>query len=271
LTVRLLPNPGLRAGSRSATNCSFLSGKSRPVGGLQRIDPFPSLRGENVISFVGAGGKTSLAEYFGQAAAAGGKRVVMTTTTRIWAKEPYVTFDAPGLKKGGKSRRFVRIGKSVDQGKLTGLSDGEVAALVRDYDLVLVEADGAKGRPLKYPAAHEPVIPPCSGLIVVVAGLDALGLTIAEAVFRSELFTQATGVPSGAEITTPVFVRLFEGDGLMKGVDRARCIVVLNKFDACGDRESVPGLAGAVSRHTGGRQVIVASVRRGEFYGLTGA
>jgi probable selenium-dependent hydroxylase accessory protein YqeC len=238
---------------------------------LERIDPLLSLRGENVISFVGAGGKTSLAEYLGQRAAAGGKRVVMTTTTRIWATEPYVTFDAPGLKEGGKSRRFVRMGKSVDQGKLTGLGDGEVAALVRDYDLVLVEADGAKGRPLKYPAAHEPVIPPCSGRIVVVAGLDALGLTIAEAVFRSELFTEASGLSSGAEITTRVFVRLFEGDGLMKGVDRAKCIVVLNKFDACGDRESVPGLAGAVSRHTGGGQVIVASARRGEFYGLAGA
>jgi len=120
---------------------------------------------------------------------------------------------------------------------------------------------------LKYPAAYEPVIPHCSGLIVVVAGLDALGLTIAEAVFRWELFTQASGMPPGEEITTPVFVRLFEGDGFMKGVDRARCIVVLNKFDACRDKESVPGLAGAVSRHTGAK-VMVASVGRGEFYGL---
>ena len=238
---------------------------------LERIDPLPSLLGEHVISFVGAGGKTSLAEYLGRAAAASGRRVVMTTTTKIWAAEPYVTFDDPRPKKGGESRRFIRMGKSVDQGKLTGLSAGEVEALGRDYDLVLVEADGAKGRPLKYPAAYEPVIPPCSGLIVVVAGLDALGRTIAETVFRSEQFIQATGLSSGAEVTTPVFLRLFEGDGLMKGVNKAGCVIVLNKFDACGDRESVPGLAWAVSRHTGGTQVIVASVRQGEFYGLVEA
>lgn len=234
---------------------------------LERIDPLPSLLGENFISFVGAGGKTSLAEYIGQAAAAGGKRVVMTTTTRIWAKVPYVRFDDRGLEKDGKGGRFVRMGKSVDQGKLTALGAGEVAALGEEYDLVLVEADGAKGQPLKFPAAHEPVIPPCSGCVVVVAGLDALGRTIAEAVFRPEQFSRASGLPLEVEITTAVFLRLFEGDGLMKGVDRARCVVVLNKYDACADRESVPGLAGAVSRQTGGR-VIVASVRRGEFYGL---
>ncbi len=233
---------------------------------LERIDPLPSLLGEKFISFVGAGGKTSLAEYLGRAAAASGKRVVMTTTTKIWATEPYVTFDDPGLKKSGESGRFIRMGKSVERGKLTGLSAGEVEALGRDYDLVLVEADGAKGRPLKYPAAHEPVIPPCSGRTVVVAGLDALGRTIAEKVFRSEQFIRATGLPSGAEITTQVFVRLFEGDGLMKGVDRAGCVIVLNKLDACGDRESVPPLAGAGSRPNGGRQVFVASVRHEEFY-----
>ncbi len=238
---------------------------------LEKIDPLPSLLGEKVISFVGAGGKTSLAEYLGRAAAASGKRVVMTTTTKIWAKEPYVTFDDRGVKEGGEGGRLIVMGKSVDQGKLTGLSAGEVEALGRDHDLVLVEADGAKGRPLKYPAAYEPVIPPCSGRTVVVAGLDALGRTIAEKVFRWEQFIRATGLSPDAEVTAEVFVRLFEGDGLLKGVKRARCVIVLNKLDACGDRASVPGLAGAVSRHTGVGQVIVASVRQGEFYGLVDA
>ena len=57
----------------------------------------------------------------------------------------------------------------------------------------------------------------------------------------------------------------------MKGVERAGCVVVLNKYDACGDRESVPALAGLIARRTGCGQVMVASVRQGEFYGLAGA
>ena len=65
---------------------------------LERIDPLPSLLRKKFISFVGAGGKTSLAEYLGRAAAAAGKRVVMTTTTKIWAKVPYV-FSTTAIRK----------------------------------------------------------------------------------------------------------------------------------------------------------------------------
>jgi len=235
---------------------------------LKRIDPLSFLVREKFISFVGAGGKTSLAEYLGRAAAGLGKRVVMTTTAKIWAKEPYVRFDDPGAGKGASGGRFVLMGKSVDQGKLTGLASGEVEALGRDYDLVLIEADGAKGRPLKYPAAYEPIIPPCSDLTVVVAGLDALGCAIAERVFRWEQFSRATGLSPDAEITPAVFARLFEGDGLMKNVDKTGCVIVLNKYDACVDRESARELAVAVAGRTGVGRVIVASVQRGEFYSL---
>lgn len=238
--------------------------------GLERIDILPSLLCGKFVSFVGAGGKTSLGEYLGQKAAKCGKRAVVTTTTRILAKTPYVIIDDRGAAMDAWTERFIRVGKSMDAGKLTGLGDDEVEGLGKKYDFVLIEADGAKGRPLKYPAAHEPVIPRFSDRTVVVAGLDALGGTVEEKVFRWELFTEATGLSPETEITVPVFLRLFDGDGLMKGVDRARCIVVLNKYDACLAQELVPGLALAILDRTGGRQVIVASVRQGAFYGLAG-
>jgi probable selenium-dependent hydroxylase accessory protein YqeC len=235
---------------------------------LKEIDPLPSLVREKFISFVGAGGKTSLAEYLGAAAAGLGKRVVMTTTTKVRAKAPYVRFDDRGAAIRAEGGRFVLMGKSVDHGKLTALDPDEVEALGKEYDLVLVEADGAKHRPLKYPAAYEPVIPPCSDLTVVVAGLDALGLTIAEGIFRWEQFSRATGFSPDEQITPDVFVRLFESDGLMKNVDKAGRLILLNKYDACAARESAAELAAAVARRTGGTEVIVASVERGEFFSL---
>jgi molybdenum cofactor cytidylyltransferase len=236
---------------------------------LRKIDQLSSLLREKFISFVGAGGKTALAEYLARMAMEKGKRVAITTTTKIWAKEPYVTLDCGAAQLVSKGGQFLRVGRSVEQGKLTGLGLDEVEALGGAYDLVLVEADGSKGQPLKYPADYEPVIPPFSDRIVVVAGLEALGGTIAQKVFRWELFAEASGLTREAEVTIPVFLRLFEADGLMKGVDRARSIIVLNKYDACGQREKAIDLAKAVLLGTGSMEALVASVRLGIFYGLT--
>lgn len=238
--------------------------------GLERIDPLPLLLCGKFVSFVGAGGKTSLGEYLGRKVVESGKRAVITTTTRIQARQPYVLLDDNNPGKDAWTEPFMRVGKSIDEGKLTALGDDEVERLGRRYDFVLIEADGAKRRPLKYPAAYEPVIPHFSDLTVVVAGLDALGGAVGENVFRWEFFTEATGLSPASAITVPVFLRFFDGDGLMKGVDGARSIVVLNKYDACRDQELVPELAGRVHERTACRQVIVASVQQGAFYGLSG-
>jgi len=53
-------------------------------------------------------------------------------------------------------------------------------------DYILVEADGAKGRSLKAPSEFEPVIPTASTVVVIVAGIDAIGRSIATACHRPE-------------------------------------------------------------------------------------
>jgi probable selenium-dependent hydroxylase accessory protein YqeC len=59
---------------------------------------------------------------------------------------------------------------------------------------VLVEADGARGRSLKVPAEHEPVVPSRTTLLVVVAALDALGAPFDEGrVHRLDRVIEATG------------------------------------------------------------------------------
>jgi len=232
---------------------------------FRKIDPLAAVAGKKYVSFVGAGGKTSYAEYVAARAAETGRPVVVTTTTKIWAREPYATLDA-GPWQGKGDGRFLRVGKSVEKGKLTGLIPDEVETIGKDYELVLIEADGSRGMPLKYPASFEPVIPACTDLTVVVAGLDALSGAVADKVFRSELFVEKRGLSGEERVTPPVFLSLFEKDGLLKDVDIANCLVVLNKYDACPERERVPELARGVSERVAGARVIVASVRYGIFY-----
>jgi len=66
---------------------------------LQRIDPVTSLHSLKYIVFTGSGGKTSLMERLAIGFLAAGKRVAITTTTKIYAVEPYVLLD-----DGGRAR-----------------------------------------------------------------------------------------------------------------------------------------------------------------------
>jgi probable selenium-dependent hydroxylase accessory protein YqeC len=232
---------------------------------FQTIDLAGCLAGFKYIAFVGAGGKTSLCEYLGRAAVARGQRALLTTTTKIRVEEPYITLaDARSAEAAG--HMLLHAGKTAENGKLTGLDETEIEALGRGYDLVLIEADGAKGLPLKYPAEHEPVIPSLSDHVVVVAGLDALGATVGEKVFRHHLFVEAGGPASETAVTPDIFLRLFGKDALMKGVDPGRCTVVLNKFDASGDHGQAWGLAKDLATRVGCRDVVLSAVKHGVFY-----
>ena len=232
---------------------------------LRKTDPLSSILGNKHVSFVGGGGKTSFAEALAARAFQQGRSVAITTTTKIWARPPFATLDH-GTWQGHGDDRFLRVGKTEEKGKLTGLFPEEVEAIGNDFDLVLNEADGAKGMPLKYPASFEPVIPPCTELIVIVAGLDSLSRPIADVVFRSDLLAEKRGVPKEGRVTIPFFLSLFETDALLKGVDPDKCLVVLNKYDACLERARVLELARLVSERLEGAPVIVASTKMAIFY-----
>ena len=62
-------------------------------------------------------------------------------------------------------------------------------------DKVIVEADGADGRPIKAPEDWEPVIPTFANLVIPVVGLDCVGKPASEDwVFRIERFLALTGL-----------------------------------------------------------------------------
>lgn len=231
---------------------------------FQRTDPFQLFSGCKVVSTVGGGGKTTLGGYLALRASKEGRRPVITTTTKIWVEDPYVLFDRLTYPPGPEGP--VRVGKSVSEGKLTSLSFDEVRVLSEMFDFVVVEADGAKGRPLKYPSATEPVIPPFSDHVIVVAGLDALGGRVDERVFRWELFQHAAGVPGDTRIDLELFERLLGVSAMVKGVEPANCTIFLNKYEACQNRDDVPRLAKQLIVSTGAARVVISSLFLNLFY-----
>jgi probable selenium-dependent hydroxylase accessory protein YqeC len=163
----------------------------------------------DVVSVVGAGGKTTLVYRLAAEARSAGLRVLVTTTTHMGTLDEATTgpvlVEAESAIEDDLARALVTegratvLGRRVRRDKLEGLAPERVDALSAAADLVLVEADGARGRSLKVPAPHEPVIPASTTQVIVMAALDILGRPLDAAnVHRLELVCAATGAPKGA-------------------------------------------------------------------------
>lgn len=236
---------------------------------IRRLDPFAYILSKSYICFTGAGGKTSYMEYIADLFLKQGKTVAVTTTTKIWAKEPYCLVQETAMER--MPRPFVRIGKTIEGGKLTGLSFDEVNWLGKSYDCVLIEADGAKGMPLKFPAPYEPVIPPFADMIFVLSGLDGLLKKAEEVVFRWGSLCNNKGMDIDSIITPEAFCDFFAKDTLLKGVDLKKALIVLNKYDLFPkqDEFSVIELAKKVVDKAGVYRVVVSSLLYRIFYIIT--
>lgn len=234
---------------------------------FQRIDPVQSILPLKFIAFVGAGGKTSLIEYFASNLANKGKTVAITTTTKIYAREPYQLLDDKEDIRNDVSLN--RFGKTLENGKLTGVSNEDIKRIGALYDIVLIEADGAKHKPLKFPAPYEPVIPSVAEKIYVVSGLDALFHKGCEVVFRWELFRNLVGIDNEAIVTKDVYLSFFSSSILFKGVDTRKCTVILNKYDLLKQKQYGNMIARDITKNIKGLDVVISSINHNTFYRIT--
>jgi len=223
-----------------------------------------------VISLVGAGGKTSLMFRLARELSAEGETVLTTTTTRIsmpgqgqsrcviLADTAEKILERAAQKLNEHRHITAAAGLSADSGKLAGLTPETVDRLRASqvFDWIIVEADGAAGRPLKAPAEHEPVIPSCSGWLVGVVGLRALGQPLTDQwVFRAEMFSRITGLSPGTAVTEEaIAAALVHAQGALKGAPgKCRCLAFLNQADAPGANAAGLRIAGLLKRRGGSR------------------
>jgi probable selenium-dependent hydroxylase accessory protein YqeC len=197
------------------------------------------------VALVGAGGKSSLMYALAQEMVARHEKVVTTTTTKIlppksdespWLilleDDPELTSLATHLSEWG----HVTVAQSLDHSsrKLQGVSADTIKRCLDVAVRVLIEADGAAGRPIKAPERWEPVIPDFVDLVIPVVGLDSIGKPATEEwVFRLERFLSVTGLGPGEIIKPNAVGRLLSHpEGALRGVPRtARIVPFLNKLD----------------------------------------
>ncbi|MCX8109953.1 MAG: selenium cofactor biosynthesis protein YqeC [Syntrophorhabdaceae bacterium] len=231
----------------------------------QSKSPLESLNGLKFISFIGAGGKTSFIKYLARELSKKGEKVAITTTTKIYAEEPYIIFrDGEGIPED--TQNPVMIGKAIKEGKLTALNEEEVEFLGTRFDRVLIEADGAKKKPIKFPAYFEPVIPALTDKVFVLCGLDCLFKRIDDVVFRWRDFCDTTGISHKELISPDIFLKFFSKDCLLKGIDKKDYSVVLNKYDICEDRDILIDMAKNIIRRLKINELYISSLAFRLFY-----
>lgn len=173
-----------------------------------------------IIAVVGSGGKTTLIKKMAARYRNEGKTVLVTTTTRMFIEEDtLLTDDAIAIAQALKETGYVMAGVPDGQ-KIKALSPKTFDAVCACADVVLVEADGSKCLPLKYPNAAEPVIPENVDEIMVVCGLNAIGQKAKDVCHRLELVKACLGIEDDALIT-PAHVQKLISKGYLNPLKKA--------------------------------------------------
>ena len=198
----------------------------------------------DVVSLVGSGGKTTLMYQLARELTTKGMRVITTTTTKIFPPQSsessrlvIADHEDSLLKKAQellKKENHITVAEKFIGPKLKGISP-QLADTMQEQkiaDVIVIEADGARGCPLKAPNETEPVIPSSTTWTLVVAGLDGIGKRNTEDyVFRPDYFFRLTGVNVG-EVITPESVSriILHPEGITRGTpEKAGIVVILNK------------------------------------------
>ena len=137
-----------------------------------------------IRAFVGAGGKTTWIRRYAEKYLAQGKKVFVTTSTHMYVEnDTLLTDNADEIIDHLESRHYVMAGIREGE-KIRALSLNTYEKVCRHADEVLIEADGSRHLPLKYPNAEEPVIYDNVDEIIIVCGMHALHQKAAEAIHR---------------------------------------------------------------------------------------
>ena len=230
-----------------------------------------------LVALVGGGGKSSL--LMALAAAAPGT-VLLSTTTHLYAAQA-ANFAPLQVQLETDSDpipadfwpELVRQGRGIVTGPPAGDKVGGVPAhlpaawLTRpEVDWLLVEADGSRQLPVKAPAAHEPVIPPETSLLIGVMGIDALAGPIGEVAHRPELVCQLLGRSPQDWLTPADAARLLTHPqgGWQGRPPHTRAVIFINKVETAVEWQLAHQIAHLALQNRELDRVVIGSLRPDE-------
>src|SRR6266542_1093687 len=197
-----------------------------------------------VISFVGAGGKTTaIFQLAREIAHNPASTVIVTATTRlgVWQiplADQHITATDLNDLNSPSFHGVTLITGEIENEKTKPVNETILNWLREECKArnipLLIEADGSHQKSLKAPDAHEPAIPDFTNPVIVVAGLSTLGKPLTDDhVHRAEIFSQVSVLPIHQPVTPDAITRMLtHPQGGLKNIPaHARHIVLLNQAD----------------------------------------
>lgn len=186
------------------------------------------------ISLVGGGGKTTALFALGRQLEG---TVVLTTTTKMHSghADDYPVLLSPSegeLADALEANGTVLVWRDTAGGKALGVQPALCDRWFNRADYVIVEADGARQKPLTAPGPLEPVVPESTTLLVAFVGADAFGRVIADQCHRPMRVAAVAGCSPYQRLTPERLAKVLMSErGLQKSrPDAARFAIVLTKI-----------------------------------------
>lgn len=215
---------------KTMSRAYWLSGDTLVSGCAEAYFPFFDGK-KHVISLVGGGGKSTLLAYLAQCFAARGMRTVVMTTTRMLCPE-HISDSLEDCRECWARGEYAACGEKTENGKFRAPSEQLLEQLLREADVIIVEADGAHRLACKAPAEHEPVILPESDIVIGVMGLEVIGGKVGEVCHRPQHVSALLGCGQEHCLTAKDMAEiLLSPKGSRKNVEQRDFYAVLNKCD----------------------------------------
>ncbi len=223
------------------------------------------LNKHEIISVVGAGGKTSLINYIANRYRYN-KKVLMTTTTKIYIpnKDVYDDIYMVGEKARitiSKSVGVTVVGKHIIEEKIIGVNFEDLKKLIPNFDLILIESDGSRRKKLKGWNNKEPVVYYNSTKTIGVLDITSYGMYINDNnIHRLEELKKITDINNIKININNLVDMVLNKNGLFKN-SYGEKILFINKVENKENEEAAKILIQKINEHKHNLSIVYGSIK----------
>ncbi|MDD7305007.1 MAG: selenium cofactor biosynthesis protein YqeC [Peptoniphilaceae bacterium] len=231
------------------------------------IDIFQIKKGDNIF-ITGAGGKTSLMEKLGSSLKKEG-RVLISTSTKIRRPKnkdiDYIYDSFNSYKKIDEKKFLLAMGKlDPKTNKFSSIGEDNLTKISKDFDYMLIEADGCRNLALKMWKSYEPVIYNISSKVICVFSAKVIGRRIdKDFIYNYDDFIKLIDEKI---VNKEVFLKLIESKPGPFGDFSSPKFIFFNQVESLEEKEKTLEVIKFLRKNTKNISYAYGSLLREEYY-----